>query len=279
MRIIVKHLNSVLKVVSLTLPLCALPVGALYAEGATSKSNAEAENASPFPARKNAMADVDALLARASTNGKLGLIILGGNWCHDSHALARRMNTPELAPILSANYESMLVDVAGLSDNMDVAERFGRPVIYGTPTVLIVDPATKQLVNAHDMHQWRDAESISIEDTKDYFTKMAKAETRGTPTELIGNAHYSKLKAAIADFENAQAKRIYAGFAIVGPMLMMSDDERPENFRKLWVELSKFRYQITKDLSTLDSQARAFVKNGNTDGDLNYPSYKPFSWE
>ena len=261
------------------LPLCALPMGASFAAEEATKSEVEAKSRSPFPARKNAMADIDALLERAASNGKLGLIIMGGNWCHDSQALVRRMSTPELSPILDANYESMLVDVAGLSDNMEVAKRFGRPVIYGTPTVLIIDPATKQLVNAHDMHQWRDAESISLKDTTDYFTKMVSAETRGTPAELADNAQYSKFAAGITAFEKAQAKRIYAAFSIVGPMVMMDNAERPKNFRALWVELSKFRYQITKDLSALDAQARAFVANGDEAGELTYPSYEPFSWE
>ena len=274
-----KRFSALLTAAGLILPLIIAPVAA--ADAVTDKAGTKAEKSeeAPFQARENAMADVDALLARASSKGKLGLIIMGGNWCHDSHALARRMSTPELAPILNANYESMLIDVAGLSDNMDVAKRFGRPVIYGTPTVLIIDPATKQLVNAHNMHQWRDAESISLEDTTEYFTKMAKADTRDMPDELADNAQYNQLAAGIAAFEQNQAKRIYTAFAVVGPMLMMSDDERPENFRALWVELSKFRYQITKDLSALDAQARVFVANGNTSGKLSYPSYKPFSWE
>jgi len=279
MRNFIKRPTHILKLLALLIPLSVFPSGTVLALDGAAKSNAAAKNRAPFPARENAMADVDALLERASAKGKLGLIIMGGNWCHDSQALVRRMSTPELAPILDENYESMLVDVAGLSDNMDVAKRFGRPVIYGTPTVLIVDPATKQLVNAHDMHQWRDAERISLEETTQYFAKMANSETRGTPAELAGNAQYEKFAAGIAAFERAQSERLYAAFKVVGPMLMMKPSERPANFGKLWIELSKFRYQITNDLSALDAEARSIVSNGDVSGKLSYPSYNPFSWE
>jgi hypothetical protein len=173
----------------------------------------------------------------------------------------------------------MLVDVAGLSDNMDVARRFGLPVIYGTPTVLIVDPATRQLVNAHDMHQWRDADSISMADSTAYFTKMANAETRSTPQEAAMAPHFTQMMANIDAFEEAQAKRIYGGFAVIGPMVMMENGERPENFRSLWVELSKFRYQITKDLASLKADVHSFATKGHMDAVLTYPTYAPFSWE
>jgi len=278
MQNITKHLTGVLKVSSLILPLCAMPAAAVFAIDGTSNSKEAAVKAPAFPPRKNAMADVDAMLAKASAKGKLGLIVMGGNWCHDSNALARRMSSPKLAPILDANYESMLVDVAGLSDNMDIAKRFGRPVIYGTPTVLIIDPATKQLVNAHDMHQWRDAESISLEDTTAYFTKMVTAETREAPADDQLAPHYAAMMAEIDTFEKVQAGRIYNAFSIVGPMVMMKNKERPENFRDLWVELSKFRYQITKDLSSLKAEVRKFAaQDGHAE--LTFPSYEPFSWE
>jgi len=273
------RIKSILMMAGLALPLTIAPTYTAMAFDGATQAQTEKTNAAPFQPTENVMADVDAMLARASAQGKLGLIVMGGNWCHDSLALATRMGTPELAPILETNYETMLVDVAGLSDNMDVARRFGRPVIYGTPTVLIIDPATQQLVNAHDMHQWRDAESISMADSTAYFTKMATAATRGVPQEAAMAPHYAKMMADIDAFEEAQAKRIYGGFAVVGPMVMMKNGERPENFRSLWVELSKFRYQITKDLTALKAEVRSFAAEGNNSAVLAYPNYTPFSWE
>ena len=274
-----KRFATLLTALPLFLPLLVVPFGAANAVVDATETNVVQRKASPFQPRENAMADVDALLESAAAKGKLGLIIMGGNWCHDSRALVRRMNTPELAPILKDNYETMLVDVAGLNENMDVAKRFGRPVIYGTPTVLIVDPETKRLVNAHDMHQWRDAESISMEDTTSYFTKMAAAETRGAPTDSDLAPHYAAMMADIDLFEKTQAKRIYRAFSVVGPMVMMKNSERPENFRTLWVELSKFRYKITKDLAALKAEVRKFSATGDENAELHFPSYDPFSWE
>jgi len=272
------RLKFVMVTAALTLSLAGVSIHTAPAF-AEAEANTKQARPSPFQPTEDVMADVNAMLARASTTGKLGLIIMGGNWCHDSRALARRMATAKLAPVLDTNYETLLVDVAGLSDNMDVAKRFGRPVIYGTPTVLIINPATEKLVNAHDMHQWRDAERISVADTTDYFTRMATAETRGTPADMMGKPRYTELMADIDAFENTQAKRIYQAFAVIGPMLEIPKSQRPENFIKLWIELSQFRYQITKDLAALEAKARAFAAAGDASTPLSYPNYKPFSWE
>ena len=45
-------------------------------------------DARSYAVTPDAMADVDAALARASASGKRVLLVLGANWCHDIRALA-----------------------------------------------------------------------------------------------------------------------------------------------------------------------------------------------
>jgi thiol-disulfide isomerase/thioredoxin len=272
-----KVLKSILLVSFLALPIAIAPSAPIIADEAHSSEAPVAPT--PFKPSANVMADVDAVLARAKSKDKLGLIIMGANWCHDSQALVRRLGSAEMAPILDGNYETLLVDVAELNANMSVAQRFGLPVIYGTPTVLIIDPKTQKLVNAHNMHQWRDAESISMADTTAYFTKMSRPETRGTPSDATLSAHFKKMLADIDAFEEAQSLRLYDAFKVVGPMLKMEKQDRPDNAFKLWVELSKYRYQITKDLAALKAKVRSLAAADDTSATLDYPQYAPFSWE
>lgn len=274
------------KAITLTsgLILClAAPVTALPLIGSASVHMIEDEVADeaplPFQPSRDPLADVNAALERAKTGGKLGLVIMGANWCHDSRALITKLEDPELAQTLADKYETILVDVGELEHGKDVIQHFGMPVIYGTPTVLIIDPASGQQINKHDMHQWRDAYKISQEDTTTYFTKMASADTRQTPPAEPESPLLRKLYAEIDAFEQRQSERVYKGFALIGPMITMSRKERPENFIDLWNELRDFRYQITADLETLRVTAREKVIAGKQELSLDFPDYQPFSWE
>ena len=50
-----------------------------------------------FEPSADALADVQQALERAEANDRLALIVVGGNWCHDSRALAARLNRSPLA--------------------------------------------------------------------------------------------------------------------------------------------------------------------------------------
>ncbi len=126
----------------------------------------------PFDETRDAMADVDAALARAGERGVRALLVLGGNWCHDSRGLAAKFQTPELAALIAEKYELVWVDVGRRDRNLDVAKRFGVGDLLGTPTVLIVSPAG-DLLNADSVHDWRDAASRSDAETLAYFTGQA----------------------------------------------------------------------------------------------------------
>ena len=125
-------------VISLVLALLSIATALLMKNGVFSSVRP-----TPFRPTANVMVDVDATLLRAAESGKLGLIIMGANWCHDSQSLVARLDDDALKPLLDEKYETLLVDVGGLEHVSAVIQRFGEQVIYGTPTVLIVDPKQK----------------------------------------------------------------------------------------------------------------------------------------
>ncbi|MEL7485818.1 MAG: thioredoxin family protein [Pseudomonadota bacterium] len=127
----------------------------------------------PFDASRNAMLDVDAALAASRNNGKKALLVLGGNWCHDSRGLASKFEEPELAALIEDRYELVWVDVGHRDRNLDVGARFGVPELYGTPTVLILSPEG-ELLNRLSVHDWRTAYSKSYEETYGYFADYAE---------------------------------------------------------------------------------------------------------
>ncbi|MCI5045335.1 MAG: thioredoxin family protein [Aquisalinus sp.] len=269
------------------LGLCVMAACAQSASGIAPESQARATAVSAydpetaFQPSNREMEEVDEVLKRAADDDKLALIVMGANWCHDSRGFVKTLNNKRLGQVISDRYEVLLVDVGYLQRGRDVIERFGMPVIYGTPTVLVVDPEAELLINRNDMHRWRDAARIDVDEAITYFTSMA------TPSALdeAAAAHAEvepalmALYAEIDAFERAQAARIYGGFARLAPMLAMDHKDRPDHFNDEWDQVRDLRYAITGDLADLRAEARRRSEAGETDISLTYPDYPAFSWE
>ena len=259
---------------------CLTTVGSVlttFGEQMADPLSAEDGEPMPFLPSENAMADVDDTLARAKGSGKLALIVLGANWCHDSQGLVLHLNSPEMQDVIARKYDLLLVDVGYLEHGSDIVQRFGQPVVYGTPTVFIVDPKSEQVVNRKSMHQWRAAASISLKDTVDYFEHQASDAERTADEPAKEN-----LDAALATidaFEQQQAERIAHAYEILGPLVAMPRDERPDNFYDMWEQVRVLRYKLTDDLTRLRAIARRQAAYTDAEISVEFPEYPPFSWE
>jgi biotin carboxylase len=129
----------------------------------------------PFEKDRDANADVDAALLRATERGTKALIVMGGNWCHDSRGFAAAIAEPETATLIAENYELVWVNVGMKVLNQDVAERFGLDGTPGTPTV-IVATGDGTILNLEDAPTWRNAASRDQKDIHQYFVDMAAKE-------------------------------------------------------------------------------------------------------
>jgi hypothetical protein len=224
------------------------------------------------------MADLAAKMEGARESHKQLLVVMGGNWCHDSRALASRLFTEPLSTIIDEHYETLFVDVGYLEKGRDVITSLGIPVYYATPTVLIVDPVSGEVVNAQNRHQWAEAASISMEDSLAYFRQYADAGQTAIKRE--NDAQLQELLAEIDAFEQAQAGRLYGAYAVLGPMLQAYKEGDKEAFsEELWNEVRDYRYKVPVDLGTLRAEARERVAAGETGITLNYPVYPAFSWD
>jgi len=120
--------------------------------------------ASAYTVTPDAMADVDAALARAKASGKRVLLVMGANWCHDSRALAGWLETPRFAALTAQAYEVVYVNVGvpqtGEGRNLEIAKRFGLEDLKGTPALLVLTPEGKAQ-NLDTAASWRNAASRS----------------------------------------------------------------------------------------------------------------------
>ncbi|MEE4287961.1 MAG: thioredoxin family protein [Erythrobacter sp.] len=151
------------------LALTVLGTALLLGACATTSGGGQAAHhpeARSYAVSEDAMADVDAALARAAANGKRVLLVMGGNWCHDSRALAGWLETPRFAALVASRYELVFVNVGmpqtGDGHNLAVARRFGLSDLPGTPNLLVLS-AEGDLLNPDTATSWRNAASRSEE--------------------------------------------------------------------------------------------------------------------
>ena len=226
----------------------------------------------------SAMADVNMAMATARENGKLTLVIMGANWCHDSRALAARIHEAPLNQVIEDNYVTVFVDVGFFEHGRDVVTSLGSPVYYATPTVLIVDAQGGQVINADNRHQWADAASIGMQASVDYFQQLADKPAAAPVPEASANLQI--LLSEIDAFEQAQADRLYAAYAVLGPMLRAYKGGDKGAFSEpYWSAVRDFRYRVPQDVQALRTEAIERAAAGETDIRLNYPQYPAFPWE
>jgi hypothetical protein len=233
-----------------------------------------------FQSSDDPLAAVASKRNSALQSGKLLLVVMGANWCHDSRALATRLHKKPLKAIVNENYEIVYVDVGYLDKGRDVINSLGPPVYYATPTVLVIDPVSGLLVNEQNMHQWGDAANISMEESIEYFQLMADTDLESLRSSNEIGPELQRLRLEIDAFEQIQAERLYQAYEILGPMLEAdARGERDKFSNKLWDEVRKFRLKVALDVNELSSEAQRQVAAGDNDIRLNYPTYPAFSWE
>ena len=263
--------------------MCALVALALTAGNAVLADDAPMlakESGELYLPSDDAMADVTSALSAARESNKLALVVMGANWCHDSRALASRLYQEPLNALIDEHYETVFVDVGFLDKGKDVISSIGPPVYYATPTVLILDSVSGQMVNADNRHQWGDAYNINMEESLEYFQLMAATDL----TDLRGDEQVAgdltELLTEIDSFERLQANRVYDAYAVIGPMLKAyKAGEEPEHFEDYWNEVRDYRMHVPRDLGALRAEALLRVSSGESDITLEYHEYPAFSWE
>ena len=100
-----------------------------------------------YPETTRAKADLEQALKQAAQERKRVLVDFGGNWCGDCKVLDINLKKPENQAVLTASYVMVHVNVGdkGITDNFDVAERFGIPLKKGVPALAVLDSSGRVL--------------------------------------------------------------------------------------------------------------------------------------
>ncbi|MBF7073286.1 thioredoxin family protein [Glaciecola sp. MH2013] len=220
------------------------------------------------------LAQAKLTLQKASAENKYALIVLGAQWCHDSRGLAASFSDAKMQSILQTQYQTQFIDVGFLEDRRIITEYLGYPTYFATPTVLIVDPNTKTLVNIDTLNIWQNAASVELDTFYRQFSKWSMSSATAnnpssTPMALSNTSEYAQR------LEKEQSARLQQGYAMLGPLLAESTTKGPnakanqERFFALWDEVKAFRMALQKDIHFLRSAEHTSSSSQKAEENIN----------
>lgn len=218
-----------------------------------------------FTVSENRKAYVQNAQKEAVVRGKLLLLVVGANWCHDSRALGGYLQDDALQPAL-ANFVLAKVDAAWLDNLTPVLAPYGHPAYFGTPSLMIIEPESSRLLNRDSIQRWQSAHNESPAALASYLATFSQKR-------MDGNQHIIQDAPRLAAFEAEQAQRLYKAYAVLGKLLAQEesgDSDASTTLNAYWREVSVYRHQLQNDLSKLH------LSQPETESD--YPEYTPLSF-
>ena len=120
--------------------------------------------------KADARAEIKEALVKATAEHKRVIVVFGANWCYDCHVLDAAFHRSDLAPILSANYEVVHVDVGEGDKNQDLMKQYEVPMKRGIPGLAVLD-ADGKLVYSQKNGEFENARALTPEDFLAFLNK------------------------------------------------------------------------------------------------------------
>ena len=131
-----------------------------------------------YPEVTRARADIEGAMHEAAKTHKRVIVDFGGNWCPDCKVLDINLRKPENKALLEKNFVVVHVNVGdkGITDNFDVAERYGIPLKKGVPALAVLDADGKVLYAQKngEFESMRKMDPSSVTDFLDKWKPAAK---------------------------------------------------------------------------------------------------------
>lgn len=129
-----------------------------------------------YDQKADASAAMAAALADAAQSGRSAVLVFGGDWCHDSVALAQVLTSAAFKAEFGAAYSVTFIDVGvpqtDNGRNIELLARFKVKQLKGTPAMFVVGPDGKLRNKRKDALSWRNAHSRGAAATLDWFRKL-----------------------------------------------------------------------------------------------------------
>jgi thiol-disulfide isomerase/thioredoxin len=128
-----------------------------------------------YPPIERAKADIEGALKDATKSKKRVIVDFGGNWCTDCRILDINLRKPENAALLDRHFVMVHVNVGdkGITDNFDVAERFGIPLKKGVPALAVLE-SDGRVVYAQKNGEFESMRSMDPKSVNDFLNRWKR---------------------------------------------------------------------------------------------------------
>ncbi len=123
-----------------------------------------------YPAGMNATQEIRSALGRAGKLHKHVLVVFGADWCYDCHVLDKAFRRPDVAAVLTPNYEVVHVDVGEGDKNQDLMNQYDVPMKRGIPAIAVLDSSGKLLYSQKN-GEFERARALGPEDLLEFLKK------------------------------------------------------------------------------------------------------------
>jgi thioredoxin 1 len=123
-----------------------------------------------YPPGVDARAEIRQALAKAGTGHKRVILVFGANWCYDCHVLDLAFLRPDLAPVLSKNFEVVHVDVGEGDKNQDLMAEYQVSMSKGIPALAVLDNAGKLLYSQKE-GEFERARALTPDELLQFFNR------------------------------------------------------------------------------------------------------------
>jgi thioredoxin 1 len=105
------------------------------------------------------------------------LVVFGANWCFDCHVLDALFDRPELASVLSENFEVVYVNVGTGDRNRDLMAEYQVPFDEGIPAVAILE-SDGTLIYSQKHGEFENARRLTPETLLGFLKKWELKQTK-----------------------------------------------------------------------------------------------------
>jgi thiol:disulfide interchange protein len=128
-----------------------------------------------YPEVSKAKADIATALKEAAATKRRVIVDFGGDWCTDCKILDLNFRKPENAQLVQKYYVVVHVNVGdkGITDNHDVAERYGIPLKKGVPALAVLESDGRLIYSQKD-GEFESMRSMDPRSVTDFLRKWAR---------------------------------------------------------------------------------------------------------
>jgi len=127
-----------------------------------------------YPPPQDARAEIASALRAAAKDHKRVILIFGGNWCYDCHVLNAAFHSPQIAPLVNANYHVVHINIGDGDKNLDIADQYGVPLRQAVrvPSLAVLDSSGK-VVYSQKNGEFDDSTRLAPADIIQFLKKWA----------------------------------------------------------------------------------------------------------